>query len=289
VRPRGRHLPHGLVGPAALRRLNAAGSFLVVAAAAYLGVAVLVWALQERLLFYPRPLHGHARAPAGWSLEQVTIDAEGGVRLAGVLVKPPAERPPVVVYFGGNAEEVTAYAHDADALYGPRAVLLLNFRGYGGSTGSPGERELVADGVRAVDWVRARSDLDGTRLAVHGRSLGTGVAVQVAAQRPPRCVVLTSPFDSALAVAKGVYPWLPVRWLMRHPFDSLAHAPRLAMPVLVVYGEADTLIAPAHSQRLAAAWGTPPTVVGLGGMGHNDLDIHPGYARAVRGFLDAHL
>lgn len=269
--------------------MNAAGSFLAVAAAAYFAVALVVWAMQERLLFYPRPLQGEARAPAGWTLENVAIDGEGGVKLAGVLVKPPVERPPVVVYFGGNAEEVTAYADDADTTYGTRAVLLLNFRGYGDSTGSPGERELVADGIRAVDWLKARGDLDATRLAIHGRSLGTGVAVQVAAQRTPRCVVLTSPFESALAVAQGVYPWLPVRWLMRHPFDSLAHAPRLSVPALVVYGEADTLVAPAHSQRLAAAWGVPATVVALAGMGHNDLDIHPGYARAVRAFLDAHL
>lgn len=269
--------------------VGAAASVVLVALGAYAGVALLVWALQERLIFYPQPVHGVARAPAAWSAERVDLAAADGTRLVGVLVKPPLERPPVVVYFGGNAEEVTAFAAEADATYGERAVLLLNYRGYGESGGAPGERELVADGVAAVDWARARPDLDGHRLALHGRSLGTGVAVQVAAQRPPRCIVLTSPFDSALDVARGVYPWLPVAWLMRHPFDSLAHAPRLAMPALVLAGDADTLIAPAHSRRLAAAWGRPATVVALPGMGHNDLAIHPRYAPEIRAFLDAHL
>ena len=269
--------------------MGAAGSFLLLAAAAYLGIAALVWAMQERLIFHPRAALGSPRPPAGWSLEAVQLPVADGVTLVGVLVKPPVEKPAAVLYFGGNAEEVTAYAHEVQAWYGERAVLLLNYRGYGASGGSPGEAALVADGVHAFDWLRARGDVDGARIAIHGRSLGTGVAVQVAAQRAARCVVLTSPFDSALAVARSGYPWLPVAWLMRHPFDSMAHAPRLAMPALVLAGEADTLIPPAHSRRLAGAWGGAQAVVSLPGMGHNDIALHPEYAVAIRGFLDRHL
>jgi uncharacterized protein len=272
-----------------LRSLGAATSVVLVGLAAYAAVALLVWAFQERLIFYPQSPHGEPAPPPGWSLEHVDFTPPGGTRLVGVLVKPPLQRPPVVVYFGGNAEEVTSYATEAAQAYGERAVLLLNYRGYGASEGVPGERELVADGVGALEWVRARHDVDGTRIALHGRSLGTGVAVQVAARSAPRCVVLTSPFDSARDVAKGVYPWLPVAWLLRHPFDSIAHAPRLTMPVLVLAGEADTLIGPHHSRRLAAAWGGPARFVSLPGMGHNDLSVHPQYAPAIREFLDAHL
>lgn len=289
MRARGRRLPDGKLAAAALKRVGAAGSFLLLAAAAYLAVAALVWAMQERLIFYPRGLLGTPRPPAGWSLEAVQLPAGDGVTLAGVLVKPPQARPAAVLYFGGNAEEVTAYAHEAAAWYGERAVLFLNYRGYGASGGSPGERAIVADGVRAFDWLRARADLDGARIAIHGRSLGSGVAVQVAAQRPARCVVLTSPFDSALAVAQAVYPWLPVAWLMRHPFDSLAHAPRLLMPLLVLAGDADTLIPIAHSRRLAGAWAGPQALVALEGMGHNDISLHPRYAEEIRRFLDANL
>lgn len=270
-------------------RVGAAVSVVLVALGAYAGVALLVWALQERLIFYPQGLRVEPRAPPGWSLERIELRSADGFRLAGVLVKPPSPRPATVVYFGGNAEEVTASAPDAHLLYGERAVLLVNYRGYGASEGRPGERELVADGVAAIDWIRSHAELDGTRIALHGRSLGSGVAVQVAAQRPPRCIVLTSPFDSALDVARGVYPWLPIAWLMRHPFDSMSHAPKLQVPALVLAGDADTLIAPAHSRRLAAAWGRPATLVALPGMGHNDISLHPRYALEVRAFLDAHL
>lgn len=272
-----------------MRRLGAAATLLLFVAGAYVALAALVWAMQERLMFYPSGVVTPARAPAGWSLEAVEVPVADGVVLAGVLVRPPLERPPVVLYFGGNAEEVTAYAGEVDTWYGPRAVLLVNYRGYGASGGRPGEREIVADGVRLFDWLRARGDLDGSRIALHGRSLGSGAAVQVAAQRPPRCMVLTSPFDSALSVASSIYSWLPVSWLMRHPFDSLAHAARIDAPLLVLAGDADTLVPPAHSRRLASAWGGPQTLVELPGMGHNDISRHPRYAHEIRAFLDRHL
>ena len=210
-----------------------------------------------------------------------------GTRLAGVLAMPAAvAKPPLVIYFGGNAEEVTAYAAQAQALYGPRAALFVNYRGYGASAGRPGEAALVADGAEIYDWAGKRTDIDASRIALHGRSLGTGVAVQVAAARPARCVVLTSPFASALGVARELYPWLPVAWLLRHPFDSAARAPAIKVPALIITGSADTVIKPHHSEKLAKAWGGAVERLSLEGFGHNDLDLHPGYASAIRSFLD---
>ena len=263
---------------------------LIAVAVGYVAIAALVWFSQERLLFYPQPPFGRATAPPGWALEQVALTTRDGTRIAGVLVRPRAERPPLVVYFGGNAEEVTAYSGDAAATYGERAVLFVNYRGYGESAGKPGEKAMVADALELFDWAAARPDVDGSRIALHGRSLGTGVAVQVAAARPAaRCVVLTSPFASARDVAKEVYPWLPVGLLMRHPFDSLAHAPGLRMPLLVLVGDADDLIPKRHSERLADAWGGPVERVGFPGFGHNDVSVNPGYDAAIQAFLARHL
>ena len=181
---------------------------------------------------------------------------------------------------------MTEYAGDAPRTYGDRAVLFVNYRGYGASGGRPGEAALVADGIELFDWARARGDIDGERIAVHGRSLGTGVAVQVAAARPVRCVILTSPFASALDVAREMYPWLPVSLLLRHPFDSAAHAPRLRAPALFLMGEADDLVPRRHSERLAGTWGGPKELVTFEGFGHNDLDLNPRYAASIRSFLD---
>jgi dienelactone hydrolase len=249
----------------------------------------LVWTFQERLLFYPRPVEGIPAAPPGWTLEEISFGASDGTILSGVLAKPPLERPALIVYYGGNAEEVSGFAARAREVYGDRAVLLMNYRGYGRSGGNPGERSMVADAIAIFDHMVARRDLDGERVALHGRSLGTGVAVQVAAARSVRCVVLTSPFSSARAVAAGIYPWLPVRWLMRHPFDSTRHAGALTVPALILVGAADQLIPRAHSDELAAAWGGPVTVRAFAGGTHDSVSIAPGYDEAIREFLGRHL
>src|SRR5438132_364211 len=152
-------------------------------------------------------------------------------------------------------------------------------------------------GIACVVWLvqerllfyPRQAPVDATRVAIHGRSLGSGVAVQLAAARPVKCVVLTSPFASALDVGREMYPWLPVALLLRHPFDSATRAPALRVPLLVLVGEADRLIAPHHSERLAGLWGGPVERMNLPGFGHNDLDLDPRYAQAIRAFLDRHL
>lgn len=262
--------------------LRDAAIFLLVA---YGAVLAVMWLAQERLQFYPRPVSARAVAPPGWSLEEVRFAARDGTALAGYLVRPPVARGPLVIYYGGNAEEVTASVPEVAAAYGERAALLVNYRGYGASAGRPGEEAMVADALELYDWAARRADVDPERIALHGRSLGSGVAVQVAAARPVRCVILTSPFASARAIAAEIYFWAPVGLLMRHPFDSLAHAPRLAMPALFIVGEADTLVPPAHSHRLAQAWAGPVERVSFPGFGHNDISLHPGYNAAIQAFL----
>lgn len=288
MRPRGRHVPQRQVGPPALKAV------LLAAVLAYAGMVALLWLTQDSQIFFPQPVRGTAVAPPGWALEKVAIPTGDGARLAGVLLTPPREagasRPlATVIHFGGNAEEVTAYAGEVERQYGRRAVLLVNYRGYGDSTGKPGERALVADALALFDWAAGRADLDAARLCAHGRSLGSGVAVQLAAARPLKCLVLTSPFDSLVAVGKAHFGWMPVALLLRHRFDCLGPAPSLRTPALMVYGGADTIIPAAHAERLAAAWGGPVEQLRLEGFGHNDLQLSPRYAPAVLAFLDRHL
>jgi fermentation-respiration switch protein FrsA (DUF1100 family) len=259
-------------------------ALVATVAGAYLLVVAAVWALQDRLLFYPQPVAGDARVPAGWSLEHVRVAAGDGKHLEGVLALPPHGDGSAVIYFGGNAEEVTASAPGVDRLYGERAVLMVNYRGYGASQGQPSEKALVHDALVLFDWLAARAGIDARRIAVHGRSLGSGVAVQLAAERPVRCVLLTTPFDSAREVAREAYPWLPVAWLLRHPFDSAARAPRITAPALILVAAQDTLIRPERSRALARAWGGPVDVRTYPGYGHGDIQLAEGYERDVRAF-----
>lgn len=260
-------------------------TMLLAIALGYLAIAALVWISQERLMFLPVAAASPPMAPPGWRLETVAFATRDGTRIAGVLLAPPRERPPLVIYYGGNAEEITARAGHVHEPYGERAVLLVNYRGYGASAGKPGEKVLVSDALEMYDWAAARPDLDTHRIALHGRSLGSGVAVAVASARPASCIILSTPFDSALEVAAKLYPWLPVSWMLRHPFDSAALAPRIRIPVLVLIGEADNIIPKHHSERLASLWGGPVERRYFPGFGHNDLELHPGYDAAIRDFL----
>ena len=252
----------------------------------------MLWLAQESLLFFPQPVRGTPSAPAGWTLAKVSLTAADGTPLAGVLLLPPGApgtRHATVLYFGGNAEEATSQAREAERTYGRRAVLLVNYRGYGESGGRPGEKALVADALALYDWAAGRPDLDPSRFCAHGRSLGSGVAVQLAAARSLRCVILTSPFESLAAVGKSHYPWVPVSWLLRHRFASAEHAGAMTIPALVAFGAADTIIPAAQSERLASLWGGPVERLRLEGFGHNDLDLDPRYAGAIAAFLDRHL
>ncbi|HQY47797.1 MAG TPA: CocE/NonD family hydrolase [Usitatibacteraceae bacterium] len=264
----------------------------MAAVLAWAGMAAFLWAAQDGMLFFPQPVRGPATAPPGWALEPVALAAADGTPLAGVLALPPGAatvRHPAVMYFGGNAEEVTASAREAGRRYGRRAVLLVNYRGYGDSGGKPGEAALVADALALHDWLSRHPRVDAARIAVHGRSLGSAVAVQLAAARPVRCAVLTSPFESLAAVGRAHYPWLPVGMLLRHRFDSAAAAARVRIPALVIHAGADTIIPPAHSDRLAQAWGGPVERLALEAFGHNDLDLDPRVDPAIAAFLDRHL
>ena len=269
-------------------------SFLKIAAAVAVGLPLVVYLAQDSLIFYRQPLSDARRAEIARrfpAATEVSIPSADGTKLHGWLVKPGMASPAsLVLYFGGNAEE-TSYMLEAigDPTRGDTpgvAWLIFNYRGYGASEGSPSERALVADALTLYDYGSRQAGIDAQRIFAFGRSLGSGVAVHLAAQRPVRAVILVSPFDSLAAVAKRYYWYLPVDWMLKHRFDSIALAPRLKQPLLCLIAERDEVIPPEHAETLFAAWGGPKRRVLLGGAGHNDTDGATGFWPAVRGFLE---
>ena len=256
--------------------------------AIYIGLCGGLYLLQEQLIFLTRPLADADRYAAGVlpGATEVEVVAHDGTRLHGWLRHTTGETPSpgLVIYFGGNAEEVSGQMHDA-VMLAPWSFAAFNYRGYGLSEGRPSEAALVADALAIYDRLAARDDVDPNRIVVLGRSLGSGVAVQLAASRPVRAVVLVSPFDSLRSIARKQYPFVPVSLLLEHPFDSLARAPEIEAPLLVIAGERDRLIPPAFSRRLHDAWAGPKRWVLLPEADHNDIDTGPGYWPPMREFL----
>jgi pimeloyl-ACP methyl ester carboxylesterase len=255
--------------------------WLVVGAVLLLGVPATMYLAQDSLLFFPQPLVAPPRAVR--PVEPLEFEREEGVKLRGWLVKAAEARAPLVIFYGGNAEELSWQM--TEPWPADWSLALVNYRGYGESDGNPSEAALFADALVVFDALARRPDVDPARIVLVGRSLGSGVAVYVAAERPVAAVVLISPYDSMTAVGQRHYPWLPVGRLLKHPFDSASRAPRIRAPLLAIAGGHDRIIPPAHSRKLVAAWGGPKRFVELEEADHNDLSGAPKYWPAIDGFL----
>ena len=258
-------------------------SIVKVLVAVAVALPLVMYFLQDRLIFHPQPVDDALRAQIAATFpaaKEVFLKSDDGVRLHAWQLGSGSD---LVLYFGGNAEEVSGRLGEVEAGLPGAAWLLTDYRGYGASAGSPSERHLVADAVSWYDY--AVRELKPARVFAFGRSLGSGVAVALAARRELAGVILSTPYDSLAAVAQHYYPWLPVKWLLRHRFDSIALAPRLQAPLLCLIAGRDEVIPPAHAERLYQAWGGPKRKLVLAGARHNETDAAPEFWPAIRGFV----
>jgi fermentation-respiration switch protein FrsA (DUF1100 family) len=230
-------------------------------ATAYLVVVALVWIFQRKLQYFPDP--EAPSLPAG--AEDVLLEASDSTPLRA-WHWPGAV---TVLVLHGNAGHRGHRLHIADGFrakgYG---VFLLDYRGYGGSGGSPTEAGLLLDAEAAVRWLRARG---ATRLVYYGESLGCGVAAALAAREPPSAIVFQSGADSLVSVGQKVYPWLPIRWLIKDRFDAALAMKGVRCPVLSIHGADDTLIPPARGRALFDAAPGPKEWWLVPGADHNDV------------------
>ncbi len=272
--------------PAALWR--ATKSVLTIAVGVALGLPLLLWTMQDSLIFHPPDAPATMPRSVGRTVETVAVPVGNGLALGGWLARPASAnaRLPLLIYFGGNAEEVSWMA-EMSARFPGWALLAVNYRGYGGNPGRPGETAIAADALAIHDWAVARSDVEAARVVVIGRSLGSGAAVHLAAARKLAGVVLVTPFDSLTAVAQNLYRFVPVAWLLRHPFDSHARAQAIDTPMLALVAGRDTLIPPVHAKRLFDAWRGPKQWQLIARADHNSIDGEAGYWDTITAFLAA--
>lgn len=246
---------------------------LAIALVFYIGACIALLVFQRSLIYYPQP-----RA-FGNSADTLVLPADGADIV--VSVRPHAG-PKALIYFGGNAEDVSSsLASFADA-FPDHAIYLLHYRGYGGSTGKPSEKVINSDARALFDKVH----LDHPDIALVGRSLGSGVAVRLATERPATRMVLVTPYDSIQEIAAKQFPYFPVRWLLFDKFESWRYAPAIRIPVLLLQAEHDEVIPAASTDRLNAAFakGVATRVV-IRGTGHNTISGAPEYLASMRAAL----
>lgn len=272
------------------RRL--ATALAALATALITGCASLGDTLDAAFLFRARPADPERMAGIARSegVEEVRVAAPDGIVLHGWLKRPPAARPgerfPLVIVFGGVARETSWMVNWGDKPAG-WGWLMVNYRGYGLSQGVPGEHAVVEDARRIFDYAAARPDVDPTRIVVLGRSLGSYVAVTLAASRPLAAVILATPFDSIAAVAGDRYPWLPLGLLVDGRYDAAALAPSIHLPALFVIAAEDQVTPPDRGTALMRAWGGPKSLYTLADTGHRRVEWRAAYWQQISAFLDA--
>ena len=257
---------------------------------AYCAYLTMIYLRQDALVFPGhRPAAESLEAMHRYypGLEDLVVTTADGDHLRGFFMgrRQGDAEAPAVLYFTGNAEDQTNFFLWAPAQLRQYTLAGLDYRGYGASDGTPSEKAVKADALLAYD---ALSDKIGhkTPIIVMGRSLGSGVALHVAANRPVAGLILVTPYDSLAAVGQQAHPFVPVRLLMRHPFNALVEAPQVTAPSLFLVAGADTLIPPGHAERLAAAWKVDKDYRTLAGATHATILDKPQYWPTIKDFLD---
>ena len=252
---------------------------------------LVIESIEQRLVFDPIPVDAGLlkQIPLAYGVEEVRLAMPDGVQLHGWLKRPERQRPgdkyPLVIVYGGVRREISEFVQRAHAPGGRWGWLMVNYRGFGLSGGVPTERAVLEDAKRVYDWAAARPDVDAANIVVLGRSLGSYVAVAVAAARRARAAILATPFDSAVALGEKRFPHLPVRWFIGDRFDPGALAPAVSVPALFVIAEKDEITPAENGRALAQKWGGLKELVMLPGATHSGIESREEFWGSVGDFL----
>ena len=249
----------------------------------YLLFVLLVYLGQEKLIFFPRPeLHPKESLPA--HVVQLQFEGAAGEPRFGWLVNGQYSGDKLLLYYGGNAEDVYLNIDDFRQLEG-LATLLVPYAGYNGQPGSPSQQQLLSDAQQILTQVERR--FGPRQLFAMGRSLGSSVACFVASQNEMAGLLLVTPFDSLQQVAKEHYPLLPVTLLLKHPFRSNHYVQTVSCPVLVIYGGEDRVVRPERTKALLDQIPGQAQQLFLPGADHNDIHLEPEYWTQIAKFLQS--
>jgi pimeloyl-ACP methyl ester carboxylesterase len=247
----------------------------------YGALVILVYVFQSKLLFFPGPVQSGQGVLKQYTSEEITIEHDH-IKLHGWYLRPDSSR--TIFYYGGNAEEVSLSLSEFDAMkdYG---VVLINYRGYGHSEGSPGQDELFSDALYIFDFIKEKYQKSNQEIILMGRSLGSGVAAYVASQRDADKIILITPYDSITEIAKKHYPFLPVNIIVKHPFNSKEYVSGLNIPALILSAEYDHIIPLENTQRLIESFPDSVSSYIIKGTDHNSIQMSFEYHKAIKKFL----
>ena len=228
-------------------------------------------AIEQRLLYFPDPQIVATPAVFDLQYEEVTLTTSDNVKLHGWFV-PGEDGKPVVLFFHGNAGNISHRLDNIRLLHKlGMAVFIFDYRGFGKSQGTPSEKGLTRDAIAALNWLKSR-DWSDDQIVYFGRSLGAGVAVNLAEKHPPAKLILETPFTSVRAMGRYHYPILNITlgWMLRDQFDNLEKINQIDVPLLIFQGDRDSIVPESMARALFAEASEPKNFHLIKGAGHND-------------------
>lgn len=256
--------------------MRAVLTFGMTVLAVWLAVVLLAYVFQRQLIYLPDT----STPSAPVDVEAVQYTTEDSLRLTGWFLTPPDPVSVVLVAPGNAGHRAFRMPLARGLVERGHAVLLVDYRGYGGNPGRPSETGIVADVRAARDWLAEDPRIDPERIVYLGESVGSSAAAALAAEAPPLALVLRSPFSELAEVGRSAYPFLPIRTLLRDRHPTLEHLEQVEVPALVVAGDSDRIVPTRLSRAVAEASGAE--LVEIAGAGHNDAALFIGDR-----FLDA--
>lgn len=251
-------------------------------------LANLLWAyLEKRFVFFPTREIECTPDQLGVAYEDVFFNTEDGIGLNGWFV--PGTTDFTWLCFHGNGGNIGHRATEVALLHHNLGInlLMFDYRGYGRSPGTPSERGTYRDARAALSYLQQRSDIDPKRIIYFGHSLGTAVAVELAAVAPPLALILLSPFASVRDMARIVSPLMPSGWLVGNKYNSLARIGKIQRPLLILHGEQDEVVPISQGEKLFQAANPPKWFQVLPGTGH--IDIYEAGGQTYWGALERFL
>jgi fermentation-respiration switch protein FrsA (DUF1100 family) len=267
------------------------GRVVVFGCYAYLGVLLVLLALENALLF-PRATFAQEwfAPPPELHVRDVELKAANGTALHAWWTAPPGWAPQhgAVLFSHGNGGNLSSRGPVGGRWRAElgRAVLLYDYPGYGKSEGLPSEAGCYASGEAAYRWLVGEQQVPQAEVVHVGESLGGAIATELAVRHRCRALILLFPFTSFPDMAQQTVPWLPARWLVRNRLDNLAKIDQVGCPVFITHGTADRVIPFRQGERLYEAAREPKRFLRISGMGHRH-PVGAEFYAAVRAFLDA--
>ena len=238
----------------------------------YVGIGALLYSFQDKLLYHPTP-------NIKIDYPQMVLHQEGAEVVVHVLNEGHQN---AILYFGGNAESMAQSANYIAAQFPEFTCYLMDYRGFGKSTGEPSEAALYGDALALYDRVAKKHE----RISIGGRSLGTGIATYVAAYREVSKLALITPYDSIVSVAQGRYPLYPADLLLKEKYDSLSRVKEIKAKTFIVVAQNDKVIPRVHTQNLINAFNKEQLQVRvIKNRGHMDISDDAGYYKTMQDFI----